>query len=78
MKGMNKNEIQIIKHTLGLDYKKEPFRNHFVTGEGTVDFPICEGLVERGFMIKREHSLLSTGDFVYYVTEEGKKAIKAI
>lgn len=68
---LTKNEIQIINHSLGLDYKGKSFRNYFYTEEGTEDYPLCESLVNKGLM-KKTKSIISPG-YYYYVTDEGKK-----
>ena len=49
---LTKNEIQIINHSLGLDYKGKSFRNYFYTCECTEDYPLCESLVNKGLMKK--------------------------
>ena len=71
---LTKNEIQIIKHSLGLDCKGKSFRNRFCTGEGTTDYPLCESLVSKGLMQKTKCSFSS--DSYYYVTDEGKKWVR--
>lgn len=65
-------QIEILRHALGLRLGAREFRNHFVTGPGSVDYPHCETLVEAGLMTRREGTALSGGDQVYYVTEAGK------
>jgi hypothetical protein len=74
-----KEELQILRHSLGLDDngKGNPYRNHFVTGEGTTDWPICNRLVENGLMQVRRNHPLSGGDDCFFVTEIGKAAAMA-
>ena len=68
-------EEEIIWHSLG-GKNKIPYRNRFVTGEGSADFPIVEGLVSKRMMIKRRYSLNELEiEFIYYVTELGTKAV---
>lgn len=74
---LSKSEIELMRHALGLNYKKVSFRNHFCTGEGSTDFPAWQGLVEKGAAIRRDGSELSGGDYIFHVTEEGKSAIRA-
>lgn len=71
-----KKEVEIMAHALGLNSEKVSFRNHFVTGPGTTDFPICENLKKQGLMRKDKMAFLS--DPIYHVTEKGKKIIKGI
>lgn len=52
-------EVEILRHTLGMNRKMHPYRNHYVAPEGTVDYPVCMTLVERGLM--RRHQHLPTG-----------------
>lgn len=65
-------ELHILRHSLGLTYGDTMYRNHFVTGEGSIDYPFCEALVAKGLMRKGRPSAI-TGDMdAYFVTEEGK------
>ena len=68
----------ILRHALGYGRHTEPgWRNHFVTGPGTDDYPHCEALVAAGMMTKREGSALSGWDAVYTVTDDGKSAARS-
>lgn len=66
--------LHILQHSLGVDEYGEgsQYRNHFVTGEGSIDYPICMAAVERGFMIRRGASVLTGGDDCFQVTSEGR------
>ena len=67
-------ELEILLHTLGLDYNKsiEPYRNHFVAGPGHSDMPIILRLIERGFMAETSPpGFLPQGDRVFTVTAAG-------
>lgn len=71
------SELHILQHSLGVDEYGlgEQYRNHFVTGEGSVDWPVCNELVHRGLMeVKRNHHL-SGGSDCFWVTELGKKYV---
>jgi hypothetical protein len=71
------NKLHILQHSLGLDEygRGNQYRNHFVTGEGSCDWPICNELVDLGLMsVQRKHHL-SGGDDCFFVTEAGKKYI---
>lgn len=58
-----KSEREIMKHSLGLDYKAKSFRNYFNAEEGHGDMPYLKSLVEKGFMVQR-------GNY-FFVTEAG-------
>lgn len=66
--------LQILQHSLGVDQfgRGNQYRNHFVTGEGSTDHPVCMEAVNRGLMTRHAGNAL-TGDMdLFYVTEAGK------
>lgn len=63
----------ILRHALGLGRSNREYRNHFVTGPGSTDYPHCEALVESGMMRRYEGCPLTGGDPMYIVTDAGKK-----
>lgn len=71
-------EEENIRHSLGLrmhePIAKKAHRNHFVTGPGTDDYPVMEGLVAKGFAIRRGPLKSFGDDFVYYITDAGIQA----
>ena len=69
---MNTEQNDILRHALGLGRSEREYRNHFVIGPGSTDYPHCEALVAEGLMTRREGHPLSGGDPIYYVTDEGK------
>ena len=72
---LSNKEFHILKHSLGLKKGKDIYRNHFVTGEGSADYPICETLVEKGLLFKRQALFDEIDDrYIYHVTDEGIKA----
>ena len=73
---MNKNEINILQHALGIgqSWEKESHRNYFVAGEGHHEMPLIIKLCESGLMKKRPTpGFISENDKVYSVTDKGKK-----
>lgn len=67
-------QIHVLHHALGIDAEqRKPYRRHFMTGEGTTDYPVCMSLVELGLMVRRESGLLAKGDYYFIVTEEGER-----
>lgn len=73
---MDAKILHILQHSLGLDQygRGDQYRNHFVTGEGSIDHPICTEAVERGLMeCRRKGYELYGGDDVFAVTPAGKQ-----
>jgi hypothetical protein len=62
----------ILRHSLGLGRSSREYRNHFVTGPGSTDYPHCEALVAAGLMRRYEGNPLTGGEPMYAVTDEGK------
>lgn len=68
----------ILMHSLGLTRGGPAYRNHFVTGPGSVDYADCCALVDAGLMAKRESALLPAGDLYFTVTEAGKQLVNEL
>jgi hypothetical protein len=73
---INDQEREVMRHALGLTRSSREYRNHLVTGEGSTDYPICESLVADGLMRRYDGNPLSGGDYIYKVTDAGRKALK--
>lgn len=73
---MTNEQREVMRHALGLGRGSREYRNHFVTGPGTTDYPHCEALVAAGLMKRRDGNPLSGGDPIYSVTEAGRVALK--
>ncbi len=73
---MTEAQREIMRHTLGLNRRDSEYRNHFVTGPGSADYPHCEAMVAAGLMEKRTGNVLSGGDDIYSVTDAGRAALK--
>lgn len=73
---MTPEQLHILQHSLGLDEygRGTMYRNHFVTGEGSLDHPHCVALVEAGLMNQRVDHPLAGGDDLFTVTDAGKRA----
>ena len=73
---MDAKQLHVLQHSLGLDQygRGSMYRSHFVTGEGSIDHPICMQLVALGFMSRRANVELCGGSDVFNVTEAGKQA----
>jgi hypothetical protein len=71
---VTKEEKDILRHTLGLDYNPEPFRNYFVSGTRCDNFKDLEKLVELGLMTKRKDPFDEVNEsFVFHATKKGKE-----
>jgi hypothetical protein len=76
MPNLTKDEQHVLRHTLGLDYKAVPFRNHFCAGPGHADMAVLTSLVQKGYMVERANHLDEMAACsVYHVTEEGKREL---
>ena len=73
---MTNEQRDVMRHALGLGRASREYRNHFVTGPGTTDYPHCEALVAAGLMRRREGNPLSGGDPIYSVTDAGRAALR--
>lgn len=63
----------ILRHSIGLTQGSIEYRNHFVTGPGSTDYPHCEALVAAGLMLRYKGNALTGGDPFYAVTDKGKE-----
>ena len=74
---LGEKQLHILQHSLGLDRfgRGTFYRNHFVTGEGSMDHADCMALVHAGLMTMRKGHPLSGGDDVFWVTDRGKAAV---
>jgi len=67
------DKLHILRHSLGLLNGQVEYRNHFVTGPGSTDWPIVQQLVDEGLMAERPGSDLTGGDPVFVVTDLGRQ-----
>jgi hypothetical protein len=76
---MDAKQLHILQHSLGLNEygRGTMYRDHFVTGEGSIDHPTCLELTELGFMTRRKNVEMCGGDDVFRVTSAGKHAAVA-
>lgn len=70
--------LHILRHALGVgdDGRRAAYRNHFVTGQGSTDYPLCKELVARGLMTQRSGNELTGGCDLFVVTEAGRSAAR--
>lgn len=65
--------LHILQHALGLDRygQGESYRNHFVTGRGSIDFDPCMALADAGLMTRTPGNAITGGDDLFRVTPRG-------
>lgn len=69
-------QIELLWHTLGLrSDRREPYRNHFVAGNGHSDMRHLESLEKAGLMERRRSpGFLDDSDVVFAATDAGREA----
>ncbi len=72
---LTKEEIKILKHSLGLDRAEKIYRNYYAIGEVALAIIELEHLVELGLMVKKRDPYNDFGGMIYHVTAKGKKII---
>lgn len=74
---MRSDLLHILQHSLGVDQygRGTQYRNRFITGPGSTDFPKCQELVELGLMKDHGPHPLCREDHLFTVTDEGKTAM---
>lgn len=67
-------ERELARHALGLDRRRQSYRNHYIVGE-CEDHTIWLGMVERGLARQRRRSSATFGDSdCFYLTRAGALA----
>ncbi|CAG2089073.1 hypothetical protein XCY_001830 [Xanthomonas arboricola pv. juglandis] len=76
MRDLTQAELHALRHSLGTgqDGSNPSYRNHFVTGSDSTDYPTCMQLVGLGLMQRRGGNALSGGDDIFTVTAAGRAA----
>lgn len=76
---MDAKQLHILQHSLGIDQygRGQMARDHFVTGEGSLDHADCMALVERGDMRRWPAIDLYGGDDLFRVTQQGRETVMA-
>jgi hypothetical protein len=72
--------LHILQHSLGVDQygRGNQYRNHFVTGPGSTDFPLCQELVNLGLMADRGVQSMMGGSHCFVVTEDGRGVVQML
>jgi hypothetical protein len=77
MSSLTPEAIGILRHSLGINSRSPGgYRNHFVTGVCSTDYPICRALVADGLMTQLSRSELTGGSEVFTVTADGIAAAR--
>lgn len=68
------DRLHILQHALGLcrHGQGESYRNHFVTGEGSIDHPACSAMVAEGLMTVRKNVPHYGGMDIFFVSDLGR------
>lgn len=72
---MTPTQRELARHALGLPNKRhESYRNHFVTGVGSIDYPEWTSLVEAGHAKRYPPSDMTGGDDLFILARQGAEA----
>lgn len=67
---MTPQQKELARHALGLPNKrKTSYRNYFMTGSGSTDYPIWMGMVEQGDALSGAHAF--SDDMCFWLTPQG-------
>jgi hypothetical protein len=66
-----KQQRDIMRHALGLDQRRESFRNHYCAAVGSPDDGEVRTLIEKGLMVKGE-TINDGREYYAHVTDAGK------
>ena len=76
---LSAEDAHILRHSLGVPDPGQTnmYRNHFVTGEGSLDHPDSMALVALGLMTRCVGNEMTGGDDVFFVTNKGRQLVRA-
>lgn len=74
---LSSEQLHILQHSLGVDQygQGRQYRNHFVTGKDSTDWPWCQMLVTHGLMKDHGPRELAGGMTTFTVTPRGIDAV---
>lgn len=73
---ITKKQEHIIRHSLGIDYAEQPYRNYYMIYSNSDGFDELEKLVELGLMTRRRNNLEEVNkSYIYHVTDKGLAAL---
>jgi hypothetical protein len=80
MEELTQKQIDVIKHTVGLDrVSKQPkgfYRNRFFANEDHQDYSTLSSLVELDIMVHLKADEMFGGNMMFYLTPKGLKLAK--
>lgn len=74
---LSDRQIDVLCHSLGLNYSKKMYRNYFCAEPGHFDWGVLQELVGLGLMECRGEDRFSSL-IVFVVTEEGKRVCQRV
>lgn len=74
---MDEKRLHVLQHALGLDQygRGDAYRNHFVTGPGSTNYPHCTAMVQQGLMRQQAGGPITGGHDIFIVTSAGRAAV---
>jgi hypothetical protein len=75
---ITKNQFNMMKHALGLNYKETSFRNHYVSSKTGKDFDEWQYLVKNCLAVEMKSSLIGYHFVCFQVTERGREIVKIL
>lgn len=74
---MTPEQRDLARHALGLpNSKRKSYRNHFVTGAGSLDYDHWQAMVAAGDATRRDGNELTGGDDLFRLTRQGAEAAR--
>jgi hypothetical protein len=71
--GLSEGQVNIMRHTLGLNQSKIAYRNYYSSDAGSSGFDDLNKLVELGYMTRRNSSI--SPDYIFHTTDKGKSLL---
>lgn len=77
MKTLSDNQRELVRHAIGFDGRhKQSYRNHFVTGPGSVNYDDWMDMVTKGLAHRGPPSPLTGGDDLFWVTRDTALSVR--
>lgn len=70
---VSQEQLDLMRHTVGLDWQAIPYRNYFFSGEECDGYSDLVDLVNMGFMTSREST--GTPNTMFHLTDKGCRII---
>lgn len=66
---VTQEQLDLMRHTIGADYRSKPYRNYFSSGESCDGFGLLCEIVDMGLMERRNSPISS--DVLFHLTDKG-------